>query len=653
MNTFFVRLLAAIAFLSLSAPLAFPQKVNPSNQIAWGGPVFFSQPGDTLSSIEAACSTACTYVVTAQQTITLSANHTLSSNVSLNFLNGGKWTVNGAFTLTIPNQVQGTLNTHFAGSSAIAFGAKQALAPVEWFGAIGNWNGTTGTDNTAAIQACLNALSVGQCALQAQSYKTTAPLTITRSQVGIVGVAGGGFAAAALYPTPSPSTIIISSAIADVLDVSGTSTSNNVAFNVFTNFTIARTQAPVSAKGISLTFSYGAKIDGVTSMDSTVDFYLHAFGSQGVGYIQNSAALWGFNGFGETSGSFAGIQVDSLDGTPSPSTRILNSFAVANPANVTATTFGIESNGSATADLMIDHFETATVSYGEFLQVSGGLSTDVHILNAINDNCEITCIFVQSSLGAVEVSGGWDFRVSTSTPAIEITASTHVDITNLQIFYPAGTGVGLSVANSDSIRVSHNDLISGSGSAITFDTVRGSTITGNVMNGITATNIISFVNSSGDVISSNTINGTATNGISLDANSSGTGGLETNQIGNPAFGTVTNPIVNLGVNPTTFCCGNQIGLNGSTYQIRQGIRASGSPLCSAAANGNCTFTLTWPKAFPNTTWAGQCSAETSTGAGVITSVAETGKTTTTATVTFHDLSGATNAVSSVICEGWE
>lgn len=80
---------------------------------------------------------------------------------------------------------------------------------------------------------------------------------------------------------------------------------------------------------------------------------------------------------------------------------------------------------------------------------------------------------------------------------------------------------------------------------------------------------------------------------------------------------------------------------------------TGSPLCSAAASGSCTFTVTFPKAFPDTSWMGSCTAEASTGAGAIVTVAAAGKTTTTATVTFRDFSAAANAVTSAVCEGWE
>jgi hypothetical protein len=651
-----VQPLPPINTASLTTPLVTATTVNATTVTANSvNGVFYSKSGDTIASIESECSSACIYFVTNPQTITLGGNHTLSSNVQLYFMNGGVWTVNGSgSTLTLPGHVDGTISQHFTGTAAIKFGQNQPTANVEWFGAVGD--GTT-VDYTA-IQATLNALTAGNALLQAKKYSIgTNTLSITTSAVGITGVASG-IPNSAQYPTPTASQIVSNSTTADILDVSGTSTSNNITYNGFFNFTLARSVAPgANAAGMRLSFSYGAMIDGVVSMDSTAGFLFKGAGSQGTGYIQNSAASWGYNGVTETSGSLAGFQIDSTSGVASASLRIRHSFIAANPALSGTTTYGVLSNGSAMNDLMLDGVETATTNYGEFLQASStafGASSDIHILNAINDGCLTTCIFIQNIGGAAEVSGGWDFRQSSSSPAIDIRGSSHVDVTNLQIYFPTGAGAGLSAsAGSGSLRISHNDFIVGSASAISFNGVSASEVSGNVMNGITATSIVSLVSSNGDVIANNTINGTATNGISIDAASNGIGGLETNQIGLVALGTITNAINNAGISPTTFLVGAQLGANGSIFSIRQQVRMSGSPLCSAAASGSCTFTLTFPKAFPNTSWMGHCMSEASTGAGAVITVANSGKTTTTATVTFRDFSAATNAITSAACEGWE
>ena len=68
---------------------------------------------------------------------------------------------------------------------------------VQWFGAMGNWNGTTGADDTAAIQAALNSLPANFPRIYtillpatAGSYKVSATLTNSRGGIHIKGESG-------------------------------------------------------------------------------------------------------------------------------------------------------------------------------------------------------------------------------------------------------------------------------------------------------------------------------------------------------------------------------------------------------------------------------------------------------------------------------
>jgi hypothetical protein len=601
----------------------------------------------SLNAAASACPLSGGCTIEINNAVTMSGNLTLPATTTLKFNQPGNINLAG-FTLTT-GPVEADAVPIFA-SGTVHLGAVVTQAPVEWFGAVGNGS----TSDFAAIQATLNALTAGQALLQAKKYSIgTNTLSITASSVGITGVASG-IPNSALYPTPTASQILSTSSTADILDVSGISISNHITYNKFTNFTLARNQAPgTNAAGLRLSFSYGAMIDGVVGEDSTACFVFKGVGAQGTGYIQNSACTWGYNGFTETSGSLAGFLIDSTSGVVSPSIRIRDSFVAANPALTGATTYGLESNGSALQDTMVDHLETATTNYGVFLQSSGGASTDIHLINGINDGCITTCIYIQGISGSAEVSGGWNFRASSSSPVIDIRNSANVNVNNLALFYPAGTGVGVSALTSGSLQVNHNNFVTGVASAIFFTNVSASTVTGNVENGITATNIFNLVNSVGNVISSNTINGTAACGIALDATSSGNAGLQTNQIGNPALGAIGTLVCNAGSNPLVAAQGLQAGLNGGVYKIRQLIRITGSPICTAAANSQCTFTLTWPKAFPDASWMGECTVELSAGTGVIWGVSGTGKTSSTATVFYRDFTGLSNMLTSAVCEGWE
>jgi hypothetical protein len=477
---------------------------------------------------------------------------TIPTNVTLIFGRGGYFNIASGQTVTMNGSVLAPDDAFiFRGSGIAVFGNAISSPHVEWFGAVGDWNGTAGTENSPQINTCITALQSGQCMLLGRSYKITSPISITKSNIGIGGVASF-ITSPTLYNLPvSSSVLVVANSTSDGVDIAGVSPSNTVVYNKLTNFTVNRTVAPSStARGVSVFYSYGLIIDGVTSQDSTADFYFHGVGSQGTGYIANSAATWGYQGFTESGLSMAGFEVDSVNGEPSPSFRLRHSFVANNPPNTGNTTYGLESDGAATNDLMVDGLETAQVSYGDFVHASSLAftgSSDMHILNSINDGCLISCIYIQGVLGSLEVSGGWDYLAGTpSTPDIAIPGASNIIISNLQLYFPGSTAGGLvATGTSGSLSIIGNNFI-GSGPMISFNETSGSKIIGNIMNGVNTTTAVSILNfSEGNLISANSIEGTATNGILIDSTSTGTTALDTNAVGVlPTLGTITNPIVN-------------------------------------------------------------------------------------------------------------
>jgi hypothetical protein len=146
--------------------------------------IFYSQPGDTVASIEAECSAACVYVVNTHQTITLSANHTLSSTVGLEFVHGGSWTVNGAFTLTIGSGiVSGPIATQiFAGTSTIT--GLLTVRP-EWFGGTNPLISTA--INALASTGGLVSLAPQSQVIYRSGYDALSGLAMTKNNVEIAG----------------------------------------------------------------------------------------------------------------------------------------------------------------------------------------------------------------------------------------------------------------------------------------------------------------------------------------------------------------------------------------------------------------------------------------------------------------------------------
>lgn len=557
--------------LVFAAPLA-AQSINPSYQINWGGLVFFSQPGDTVTSIEAACTTTCTYVVTAPQTITLSGNHTLSSNVYLAFQSKGSWTVNGAFTLTIPSQVQGTISTHFQGSSSIKFGNNQSEVPVEWFGAVPDGS----TDNTGALQDALDSLSSGQIVLQIGHYNHSGALTITRSNIGIKGYGMQVTNTTVINPNPPASILENTSANHDSVDVVGPGGGTFIGFNRFDNFNIKRSVAPTgTATGLSLSFTYGVQIDRVGVEDSIRGFYLQASGSQGIGYITNSAVTFGYNGFSETSGSVYGIYLDSSNGIQNPSFRIRHSFVAAN-GGVTATAYGLITTGSQLNDLMTYGFETAGVNYGEYVQQTsvGSVitSSDIHFFGTINDGCQTSCVFITgltaTAGGGVELNGGYN-TTSGSNPMFDIESSYGVRVIGVQLGIAANANPGalIDVNNSSHVSLVGNEVEGVRNVGILLSNSTGVTVSANILHGNASVNgLIALTGSGLNYVGGNALDGTGASLI-VDATSNGNAGLNTNTIA----GTLT-PALILGNNPI---------FNGSVSWST----GSGAPV-GACANGS-------------------------------------------------------------------
>jgi hypothetical protein len=118
-----------------------------------------------------------------------------------------------------------------------------------------------------------------------------------------------------------------------------------------------------------------------------------------------------------------------------------------------------------------------------------------------------------------------------------------------------------------------NEIIGGTAGAIKLDTSPANVISGNIISGQNnwGTNIISLVNSSVyNTISNNVVNGTATNGIYADVTSTSNAGLETNSIGDPALGTITNFFNVSAGNFTPIYTGIRVGLGTVTMTGSQG-----------------------------------------------------------------------------------
>lgn len=481
-----------------SAPGQIISSAGAGTTYAVQGQLFYNQTGDTISSIETECSSPCTYVVTVPQTITLASSHTFNSNVNLQFQAGGKWTVNGAFTLTIPGNVSGTLNQHFAGSSVVKFGPLEALVPFEWFGAVGDGS----TDDTVAIQNALNSISQGQGLCQARTYLTSAALTILASNVGIRGTSYGNTANSGV-----PCTIESNSASADVLDVG--SSGAMIAWNRFENFTVTRSTGPTgTAAGISLLRVGGAVVDGTQSLNSVRDYYFAGTPAYGTGYVSNNVATTISGGYG--------FYIDA-------STWALDSFRMR--ANTASTAgggagYGFYTNGPPT-DLMMDGSETAGENYGLYMNCGSGGSSgrDIHVRNGIWDTNVTSGIFLNHCAG-VEIEGGWISNNASAATAIDVEGGSNITIQKgLQVLGPAYSQSAIYLNNTTDSAVQGINFLGDCGACIKLNASNSNTVTDNAV--VSNSYGVYLADSSNNALSGNTISvtGGAGTGIFLDSSS--------------------------------------------------------------------------------------------------------------------------------------
>lgn len=307
------------------------------------GALYFEQPADTITSIETQCSSPCTEVVTQPFTQTIAANHTLNPNVNLQFQGNGSWTVNGTgFTLTIGGQVAGTIAQHFiAGTASIAFSSYNTLVPVEWFGAVGDWNGTTGTNNLTAIQTALNATTYGQIFYSAKQYAIGGTLTVTKGNLGMKGPRAGRGGDFGLVETVAGD---------DAVDITGGQ-------GYFEDFAVESSVTQTgTASGLHFSGSEGALIKNVMSQDFFYPFYIHNSPSGAAGWFNDQAQ---FTALSSTLTSPVGYYMPSTDGLAEDSLTIRDSSMTTTPTGGPLSAIGAEMYGTAVNDVDLFNFNVA------------------------------------------------------------------------------------------------------------------------------------------------------------------------------------------------------------------------------------------------------------------------------------------------------
>jgi Periplasmic copper-binding protein (NosD) len=541
--------------------------------------IFYSQSGDTISSIETECAVAApsTYVVTIPQTITLTADHTLSADVLLEFKAGGVWTIDGAgFTLTIPTGIRGDLSQHFViGTGSLKLTGTPNV-PAEWFGAVGDGS----TDDATAIQNTINALQGtgaagsndghGNVLLQAKTYKIGTGLTITHGGVSIIGVNS-----AAISSPGYSSVITTASASLNILSITGTSGSY-ITNNYVKQVTLERSVQPTgTATALSVQYTYRTVVDQVLIFDSIRGVYIANVGAGGTGAFENIQVYYAVSG----SGTYYGFYVDETGSNTTPSLRVRN--CTVGKGSASGTTYGFYATGGHIWDIHVTHFETAQMSYGIYLNSTSSPTfenTDVFFDNCVLDSCTTSAVYITgmttTGSSAVLFSNCY-FNATGSSPTVDIESSNGISVQGCMIGTVFGVQAQVYVNGGGSNTISGNVFmpVQASAKAIVLNSTSYNAVNDNTIRGDSATSTygIQLTSASDNIITGNALTGSLAVGLSFDSSSN-------NNIAYPNVlnsGSITTPISDSGSGNVTSGAGAGVAsldsLTGALTLVGNGI----------------------------------------------------------------------------------
>ena len=513
-----------------SGTTASPYSIASSGGGGGGGytNVVGSNAETTVSAINTACSGKTYYATTA---LSIATGGTITCPVQ--FSKDGVWTITSGqvVTFSLPVTETDAPAQHFSGAGTVVM-APQDIRP-EWWGAVADWNGSTGTDNATAINAAYAALSRGNIRFQAGCYAVGSVITMIKNNTGIVGDVYG-IDLATTAGTMKQSCLISTSASADVIDAGNGSSSNPVQAQTFRNLVIARSVMPTgTATGLQLLGSAEATVDHITFEDHIREMYTKNSSSAG-NHVSNINLLWNTNGVTYTgSPTVYGVYADSTQF--SMVMRHLNAYA----DSIAGTAIGIYCNNCV--DFMVDDFQAFDVATG--IYINGGVNAqDLQFSNITIDSVGSYPIFITGLLHNASFNGGW---INGNGKYVDIESSSGVIFTGFT-FGDVGdaTHGALYVHASENSTFSNlaMNLWTTNGPCMVLDGGITNTIAGAVCNaGSAYTGIVLKNTSTYNTLTGNAFVGTFAGGISFDATSS-----HNNALGNTFLNTVTTPVADSG-----------------------------------------------------------------------------------------------------------
>ena len=442
-------------------------------------------------------------------------------------------------TLTLNGTLLAPLSQVFIlqGTGAVVIGPNTPLKFPEWLGA----KGDNSTDDTTAIQNTINSLGANGGTVQfgAKTYKVTSVLTISTKHVQLTG--GTSFTSIITTPTQT----------GNMITVAGTAfnpcTPSAVIDTTIAHLSLVRSAVGTAGYGVSINLTCGVLVDDVVVTDSFHGFLLNQVGNP---VIKNSTAYW-------TSASASPRYGWDIDTTTNGSFTVYldHDFAGADThvgvdgVNVR----GIYVHGGHVSDIEIDSFETAAVDYGEYIDCTSSLCSDMRITNSIHDRVQVIGHYVKNATnttsGQFNIIGGNIATNANNAKGVVIDGASFVNVTNVKVLC-SGTGtIGISLINSSFRNNLIGNLPTGCVSGIDVNSGILNNITGNIVTGSSTDGIKVEGGANGNNLVGNVAHGAGiTNGLNMDATTGG------NQVGFNTFYGATKTIINAGL-------ANQIGFN--------------------------------------------------------------------------------------------